>query len=142
MKRLFIIFTILLFTAGFALAESNVTLQWSANTETDLVGYRLYRGDIAGGPYTQIRSDIVADETGVVPTEIIDENIPDGAYFWVLTAFDTEDNESDYSNEVTVILDSVAPAPPRELNIFKKIIAHIERYYFGYDVLISKVESN
>jgi len=44
---------------------------------------------------------------------------PDGTYFWVLTAFDSEGFESEYSDEVT---DTVANTPsiPQNLTIEKE----------------------
>lgn len=140
MKKLLIALLAVLFFAGTALADSNVTLQWTANTENDLAGYRVYRGTQAGGPYTQVGSDVACGPNDAACCEFIDQGIPDGTYYWVATAFDTSGNESGYSNEVTDLLDSTAPAPPSEMNVFKKIIAYIERYYKGYTVSITKTE--
>lgn len=139
MKKLFIIICILAM-AGVAWADSNVTFQWTPNTENDLAGYRVHRGTQTGGPYTQVGSDVACGPNDSTCCEFVDMNIPDGTYFWVATAFDTSGNESGYSNEVTDMLDSTAPAPPQEFNIFKKIIAYIERHYMGYTVSIVKTE--
>lgn len=142
MKKLLItILAVLFFVfAGTAWADSDVTLQWTANTENDLAGYRVYRGTQAAGPYTQVGNDVVCGPNNQTCCAFVDQGIPDGTYFWVATAFDTSGNESRYSNEVTSMLDSTSPAPPQELNIFKKIIAYIERYYKGYTVSITKTE--
>jgi len=140
MKKILIIITVLFMTAAMTWADSNITLQWSANTEQDLAGYRIYRGTQAGGPYAQVGTDIACGPNDAACCEFVDQRVPDGTYFWVATAFDTEGNESGYSNEASIILDSIAPAPPQEMNIFKKIIAYIERYYKGYTVSITKTE--
>ena len=140
MKKLIVIIICILAMASMAWADSNVTLQWTANTENDLAGYRIYRGAQAGGPYTQVGNDIACGPNDATCCEFIDMNIPDGTYCWVATAFDTSGNESEYSNEVIDTLDSVAPAPPQEMNVFKKIIAYIERHYMGYTVSITKIE--
>lgn len=91
----------------------DIRLTWDANTEEDLVGYRLYRSSTSGahqkGEYVksiQAGTEEYVDTVGV------------GTYFWALTAFDTSNNESGFSNEVTVTLDEQAPAAPGGLNRF------------------------
>ena len=82
-------------------AATNVSFQWDANTEADLAGYKVYRSDVSSSNYTEV-GDIAA------PTvTFTEENVPDGTWFWVATAYDTYGNESEYSNEVTAILDTV-----------------------------------
>jgi len=113
MKKILTILAILaiFMFAGTAFADSNVTIVWDANSESDLAGYKLYQGT-ATGVYDSIVADIP------VGTEIVTvSNIPDGTYFWVLTAYDLEGNESGPSNEVSATLDSVAPGAPTILNI-------------------------
>ena len=140
MKRLFIIFIILLFSAGIVFAETNVSFEWTPNIENDLKGYRVYRGDQASGPYIQVGEDKLCGPGDISCCNFTDLAVPDGTYFWVATAFDTSGNESCFSNEVTAILDSIAPAPPQEFNIFKKFIAFIKKHYMGYTVSITKTE--
>ena len=129
MKKLILTLAILLIPT-LCFAATNVTLKWDANTETDLAGYRIYRSLTSGAGYSQV------GEVAAPITEFVDQNIQDGTYFWVATAFDTSGNESGYSNEVTDILDSIAPAPPQNLNIWQKIIAWL-RWLFGGNLRIS-----
>ena len=140
MKKLFLTLCFLAM-ATVAWCGSNVTFQWDANSENDLAGYKLYRsatsGDYTGSTPIDIPLSILEDANSPTYTE---ENIPDGTWYWVATAYDTAGNESGYSNQVTAMLDATAPAPPKELSIFKKIIAYIERYYNGYTVSIKKTE--
>jgi len=120
-KILLICVTILLFASPcFALSE--VTFEWDANSEADLAGYQLYQstqsGIYTGNPVATIP----------VGTETITlTNVPDGTWYWVMTAYDTNDNESGYSNEVSESLDTEAPASPQNLliGLVKKIIAWI-----------------
>ena len=96
---------------GMAWWASNVTLEWDANSESDLAGYRLHQGTTSG-VYDSVVSDIPAGTETVTLT-----GIPDGTYFWVLTAYDTDDNESGYSNGVTANLDTLAPGSPANVTI-------------------------
>ena len=67
-----------------------VTFEWDPNIETDLAGYRLYWG-IGSGEYTQ------SIDVGNVTTYTL--NLNESSYI-VATAYDTDNNESEYSNEV------------------------------------------
>jgi len=85
-----------------------VTLIWDANTEEDLAGYKLYYGnaprpvDVEGpddpNPYTTIKE--IPDAVAV--TYALD--LPIGSYYFTLTAYDTSNNESGFSNEVFAAL--------------------------------------
>ena len=88
------------------------TFTWDANTEADLAGYRLYQSNVSN--QYSIGSGWIAE----IPagTEILSYNVtPDETYYFVLTAFDVNGNESGYSNEVSTVIDETAPAPPRGL---------------------------
>jgi len=90
---------------------TDVTLSWTANSEPNLAGYYIYyKSGTSGAPY---------NGTGVVegnsPIKILLEDFADPANpeftlhglsdaqtsYLVLTAYDTEGNESAYSNEVS-----------------------------------------
>ena len=92
-------------------SESDVTLSWDApntNTDgtplTDLAGYRIYVGR-ATGVY-----DAGIIDVGNVLTITLTA-FCEGTYYFVATAYDTEDNESDYSNEVSKTF-NIAPGSP------------------------------
>jgi len=82
-----------------------VTLIWDANTEPDLVGYKLYYkvDSTGGGPYTG-RNAVMDGQTTDSPinvgnvTEVTIEVASGLKYFFVVTAYNNF--ESDYSNEV------------------------------------------
>ncbi|MCK4498971.1 hypothetical protein KAU11_00565 [Candidatus Babeliales bacterium] len=110
MKQLLMIMGMLLFLMGNCWADSTVTLGWDANSENDLAGYRLYQ-TATKGEYLFGESHSVA--TIPAGTEIcILSSVPDGEWWYVLTAFDNHDNESSRSNEVGVDLDTVGPNAP------------------------------
>ena len=106
------------------LGESTVTLQWDANTESNLAGYNLKYGR-SSGRY----SSVVNVGKSTVTTV---SNLVDGWYFFAVTAYDTMGLESDPSDEVpylppstpptispianqTVIMNSATPAIPFQI---------------------------
>jgi hypothetical protein len=83
---------------------------WDTNTESDIAGYYLYyKTGSSGAPY----NGTVADE-GNSPIKILFASLSDSenpeytihgllkneTYYFVITAYDASDNESDYSNEL------------------------------------------
>jgi hypothetical protein len=72
-------------------------LTWTANTESDLAGYRVYRSPTAGGPYSLISG------TSLVSTgTYLDQNLEGGkTYYYTVTAVDGSGNESPRSNEAS-----------------------------------------
>ena len=101
----------------------DVTLRWTANTENDLAGYKIYYDTDLGDPYEgtgalegdspvdmSLAQDESADPNKVVFTL---HNLPDGTYYFAVTAYndDVPPLESDYSSEVTAdpTTDTTAP---------------------------------
>ena len=99
--RYFILLFILL-SGNTAFADKSITFSWDANTESDLAGYRLYEVTAAGS------HSLVADVGNVIAHTVIVPDVTDKA--WVLTAYDTTNNESGYSNAVNI--DTKAPGSP------------------------------
>ena len=108
MKRIGVILGILFFLLAIPLATFaglvKIGLEWDANVETYLAGYKAYVADAAGGPYTEF-SDIKQ------PTTEVDYiyDAPDGqtvTKFFVVTAYrENPFMESGYSNEVFMVYD-------------------------------------
>jgi fibronectin type 3 domain-containing protein len=71
-----------------------VTLDWSDNTETDLVGYGVYRTTTSGGPY-ELRA------WALTVSYYSDPSVVSGTtyYYYVVTAINESSMESEYSNE-------------------------------------------
>jgi len=84
-----------------------INFAWDPHTQAaDLAGFKLYQGKTAG-TYDQ---GLVATFTGgSLTTGSIPVPKP-GRYYWVLTAFTPDSIESDFSNEVTMV---VKPKPPK-----------------------------
>lgn len=73
--------------------DSQVSLSWTAGTGAK--AYNVKRSTIAGGPYTTIA-------TNVTDTTFIDNTVTNGTtYYYVVTAFDGNGNESTKSNEAS-----------------------------------------
>ncbi|HDL18986.1 MAG TPA: T9SS type A sorting domain-containing protein [Bacteroidetes bacterium] len=82
----------------------SVTVSWDANTEADLLGYKIYYGT-ASRSYSK-----VVDVSNVVQYQI--DNLSEGqTYYFAVTAYDTAYNESGYSAEATVTFESSNPQP-------------------------------
>ncbi len=100
----------LLFLATGPAGAVDITLQWDANVEPDLMGYQVYyKTDSSGPPYTGSGA-----QQGSSPIRVLANAVCSGAtcqftvneldeaetYYFAVTAFDASENESDYSNEV------------------------------------------
>jgi O-glycosyl hydrolase len=80
-------------TAG----DCSVALNWNANSEADLAGYNVYRSTTLGSGYIQLNSSLLNSP------EFTDNDVSYYiTYYYVVTAVDTYDYESSYSNEVSV----------------------------------------
>lgn len=87
-----------LWCAAPAWAQS-VTLEWDANTETDLAGYKVYFGTASrtyGTPIT----------LGKVTTYTVTGLTPGVTYYFAVTAYNTAGLESGFSNEVSATIPS------------------------------------
>lgn len=84
--------------SGSGMMQHSVALSWIASPST-VVGYNVYRGTQAGGPYTRVNAS--AQPT----TSFSDTNVVAGAtYFYVVTALDSSSQESTFSNEATAVV--------------------------------------
>jgi hypothetical protein len=93
-------------------ATSQVKASWYANKEVDLAGYKIYSGRF---------SQIYTNNTKVSKqdTSYMFAGLSQGTWFFAVTAFDTAENESDFSPEVSITVnqDIPKPRPPYELRV-------------------------
>jgi hypothetical protein len=76
----------------------SATLSWTASTSV-VVGYNAYRSSISGGPYTKLNSAPDASTT------FTDSSVVSGqTYYYVVTAVDSNNVESVYSNQATAVI--------------------------------------
>ena len=79
--------------------QHSVDLTW--NGSQGAVGYNVYRGTTNGGPYSKING--VLDSS----SSYTDTNILGGqTYYYVVTAVDSQQDESGYSNQVKAVIPS------------------------------------
>lgn len=94
--RRWLIFSILLTALwiGSPVYAAEVSLTWDPNNETTLAGYKLYYGTSSQNYTESVDVDINTAHTL--------ENLEEGqTYYFALTAYDTEGNESGFSNEIS-----------------------------------------
>ena len=119
MKKLIAILAMaIMLMASTAWAVTNVSFQWDANTEPDLAGYKIYRSQTSGvydlaNPVMTIPCTV--NDTSC--TQTTEMEVPDGIWYWVATAYDSEGNESGFSNELTRTFDTQAPNSPGSFTI-------------------------
>lgn len=109
------IFTLPKRPTGLKLVQGtgNVALNWTANTETDLVGYKVYRG------LTPSSGSLLAE--GIKTNSYIDLSAVDGAtYYYTVTAVDVED-ESYRSDEVANKINYIALPGKIEAELFSSM---------------------
>ncbi|MGH9400513.1 MAG: choice-of-anchor D domain-containing protein [Terriglobia bacterium] len=81
--------------------QHSVTLTWGASTSSNITGYNVYRGTVAGGSYTKLNS---SPKTGTAYT---DTTVDAGqTYYYVTTAVDSQGIESGDSNQATATIPS------------------------------------
>jgi Abnormal spindle-like microcephaly-assoc'd, ASPM-SPD-2-Hydin len=84
---------------GVAQGTHSVGLGWDPSASSGVTGYFVYRGTTNGGPYTKQNS------TQVAATAFTDSNVTAGQqYFYVVTAIDSGDVESAFSNQATATI--------------------------------------
>ena len=137
----FIIFVLILF-APPSIYAADVTLAWSGNSESDLTGYYIYyKTGSSGAPYngtiaTEGNSPIQVPITGLdnlaYPEYTIHGLSDTETTYFVLTAYDTDGNESGYSSEV--FYQPPVDVPPSNLPPSTPIIVHPENGQDEIDV--------
>ncbi len=103
----YLVFLIALFlawcTPAFAL---DITLQWDANTETDLAGYKVYYKIETSGPSYNGTGAVEGNspiDVGNVTQFTLHGLYEDVTYFFAVSAYNTTQLESGFSNEVDAL---------------------------------------
>ena len=107
---LFLFAGVIIFFAYGISSAAEVTLAWDANTEPDLIGYKIYYDTSPGDPYYGRDADQGISPITVFLNDLDDLHNPkftltglsdSGDYYFTLTAFDNENLESGYFNEAS-----------------------------------------
>jgi len=97
--------------------DRKIDLQWISNSEPDLAGYNVYRST-----YSMGYSTIPVNASLITNISYQDVGLSNGTtYYYVVTALDTSENESNYSDEVSVVPKDTLP--PREPAGIKGILS-------------------
>lgn len=92
----------------------DVTLGWDASTSKDVIGYKAYYSKEPGGQYTDN-----IDAGNVLEYEI-KGLIKGTTYYFAVTAYDAENRESNFSNQISTDGEiSFPPAAPDNLKFLK-----------------------
>lgn len=83
----------------------DITLSWTANSESDLAGYFVERN--AGSDWQRLNAGSSLMENGY-----LDSDLPQGKYTYRVVAVDTSGNQSGPSNEASADSDTVPPPMP------------------------------
>lgn len=96
---------LLFFTITSAYA-GNVEISWDANKEPDLAGYRIHYGEAS----RQYHLGVI--DVGEAVKYVFADLVEDKTYYFVVTAYDTAGNESEYSLEVFIKIPVSDKTPP------------------------------
>jgi hypothetical protein len=93
-----------LLTAILAVPAQAVVLQWEANPEPDVVGYRVYMGQVS-------RSYSTTHEAGSQTNAEITALQPGKTFYFAVTAYNEDGLESDFSEEISYTIPVPNHAP-------------------------------
>lgn len=98
-------------------ATLNLKATWTANTESDMASYKLYRTDV-----TRTLIGTIAHPTTTYNFSVTVPDNSAGTLTFVLTAVDTNNNESVDSTPASYSynLDTTPPSGPRNLSVQKQ----------------------
>jgi len=86
--------------SGIAAQQHSVSLSWEPSN-SQVIGYNLYRGQQSGGPYTRMNTVVEASTT------YVDNSVQGGQmYFYVVAAVAGSGKESAYSNQAQAAIPS------------------------------------
>ena len=90
-------------------SDSNISLTWDYNSEgMSLSGFSVFRSITTGGPYT-----LLVESGSVLETAYSDNTVQEGViYYYVVTAVNGQGADSEFSNEVSKMVEDITPPDP------------------------------
>ncbi len=104
---MFCVLSISVNAAGPTMTETS-TLDWTANTDLDIAGYRLYYSPTSEGQTIPGIADVIIPHPTVTHTL---GTLVIGQYYVKITAYDQSGNESAASTEVPFVFAAGEPSP-------------------------------
>jgi len=97
-----------IFAAPGDTISRSIRVSWTANTEDDLAGYRVY-----------LAKELLVDVSDPTATsiELVAEGLVEGDNVFNLTAYDTSGNESFFSNDTVLVYDGTSPSEPSHVTV-------------------------
>lgn len=95
---------------GIADKDDNITLVWRPNTESDVLGYRIYKCFTPNGRFGLVGTGTVVDTMLV---DVLGDNVTTDSIYYRIEAYDITSNTSGYSEPIAIKrADTSPPAPP------------------------------
>lgn len=83
-----------------------VTLRWNANTDEDILGYRLYRTDVEEGSLIMVNNEVIK---GTVYTDTVNIKMLNNKVYYAISGLDKRYNQSEKSEVVALSKPDVIP---------------------------------
>ncbi len=93
------------------------------NPPPDLAGFRLYQSDTSGQYTIGQGHEVAAAPADARTLKLM--NVPEGMHYWVLTAFDSEGNESPPSEEASKRVDKTPPHSPSDVEVEVEVLVNV-----------------
>ncbi len=97
----------------------NLTVSWAANKEPDLAGYKIYYSSTSGNYAQHVDAKLAL--------KYVFSDLTEGqTYYFVVTAYDTANNESAYSTEVSAQVPITDKTPPTIVSVKVRTATQLE----------------
>ena len=114
-RFLFFLGITLIFSISVGTAYSaNLTLAWDANSEPDLIGYRVYCGESSG--HYSVNHDITSGDPNIPPPTTYEfTGLKEGITYYLAAKAISQTSESAYSQEISYTVPA-APVDPKDID--------------------------